>query len=391
MTTIYLIRHAQADGNLYRRCQAWYDGLITPTGYRQIDALSKRFAKTHIDAVYSSDLFRTMTTAQAICRPHALPLTTDPELREIGSGVWEDRPWGELLRTDRESLLSFWRCDPNWKVEGGETFGDIQKRFDRAIRRIAGAHPNQTVAVFAHGCVIRSSLAYWFGLPLAEIRRIPHGDNTSVAKLVSSSEQVTVEWYNDISHLSGELAHAPHPAAQTDEETARRIHGSSVYFEPFDLPNARETYLEARRSAWIYSHGSADGFDGDAFLAAANACWSHSRDSILTAMLGGKPIGLLQMDFRAEAESGVGRIPFISLTPEAREHGLGVQLIGQAVSTYRALGRQYLRLRCAPENTHAQNFYKRYGFYKIGEEPGGTGTLDTLEKYIGTDKNGDRR
>lgn len=391
MTTIYLIRHAQADGNLYRRCHAWYDSLVTQTGYKQIQALSQRFSDTHFDAVYSSDLFRTMTTAQAICRPHGLPLHTDPELREIGSGVWEDRPWAELLRYERESLLAFWRCDPTWKIEGGETFEDVQFRLDRAVKKIAAMHPDQTVAIFSHGCAIRSTLTHWLGLPLSEIRNVPHGDNTSVAKLICNEGRIHVEWYNDISHLTGDLAHAQHPAAKTDEETTRRIENFYVYFQPFDLPNATEIYLDARKNAWICSHGSEVGFDGDAFLAAANACWAHSPDSILTAMLGDRPIGILQMDFQAESELGVGRIPFISLMPEARDHGLGVQLIGQAVSTYRALGRKYLRLRCAPENTHAQNFYKRYGFYKIGEEPGGTGTLDTLEKYIGYDEKGDRR
>ena len=29
MTTIYLIRHAEAEGNLYRRIHGWYDSLIT--------------------------------------------------------------------------------------------------------------------------------------------------------------------------------------------------------------------------------------------------------------------------------------------------------------------------------------------------------------------------
>ncbi len=62
-TTLYLIRHAQAEGNLYRRCQGWYDSLITETGYRQIAALAERFKDVKIDAVYSSDLFRTRTTA----------------------------------------------------------------------------------------------------------------------------------------------------------------------------------------------------------------------------------------------------------------------------------------------------------------------------------------
>ena len=68
MTKFYVIRHAEAEGNLYRRIHGWYDSLITPNGYRQIAALEGRFAQEPIDAVYSSDLFRTKTTAGAIYR-----------------------------------------------------------------------------------------------------------------------------------------------------------------------------------------------------------------------------------------------------------------------------------------------------------------------------------
>ena len=58
-------------------------------------------------------------------------------------------------------------------------------------------------------------------------------------------------------------------------------------------------------------------------------------------------------------------------------------LIGQAVSFYRPLGRERLRLRCAPYNSRAQHFYAKYGFQKIGEEQGSRVPLDILEKYIG--------
>ena len=62
--------------------------------------------------------------------------------------------------------------------------------------------------------------------------------------------------------------------------------------------------------------------------------------------------------------------------------GPGQQLIGQAVCTYRALGRERLRLRCAPDNLLAQRFYKRYGFVRIGPAPGARVPLDLLEKSI---------
>ena len=34
MTTVYLVRHAEAEGNLYRRVHGWYNSLITDNGYR---------------------------------------------------------------------------------------------------------------------------------------------------------------------------------------------------------------------------------------------------------------------------------------------------------------------------------------------------------------------
>ncbi|MDD6033112.1 MAG: bifunctional histidine phosphatase family protein/GNAT family N-acetyltransferase [Oscillospiraceae bacterium] len=321
MTKIYLIRHAQADGNLYRRCQAWYDGLITPTGYRQIEALEQRFRDVPIDAAYSSDLFRTMTTAGAICRSHRLPLHTDPQLREIRSGRWEDRPWGDLLRTERDSLLAFWRCDPAWQVEGSETFGEIQHRFDTAVRRIAAAHPGQTVAVFAHGCIIRSAIAYWLGT--ATIREIPHGDNTCVALLECDGRQVHVKWYNNIDHLSGDLANAPHPAAKTDEETASGIERTSLYFRP------------------------------------------EARGEALAAMLGDRQVGSLKVDARWDAAANAGYISFLNISPELRRRRLGVQLLGQAVSLCRASGRDRIRLECGEDHPEVQSFCRKYGFYQL--------------------------
>ena len=63
MTKIYLIRHAEAEGNLYRRIQGHWDGSITPLGLQQIDALAQRFRREHIDALYCSDLSRARATA----------------------------------------------------------------------------------------------------------------------------------------------------------------------------------------------------------------------------------------------------------------------------------------------------------------------------------------
>lgn len=40
MTTIYLVRHGEAEGNAFRRIHGQYDSLLTPTGFRQVEALA---------------------------------------------------------------------------------------------------------------------------------------------------------------------------------------------------------------------------------------------------------------------------------------------------------------------------------------------------------------
>ena len=42
MTKIYVVRHAEAEGNLYRRIHGQYDSLLTEMGMRQLEALRKR-------------------------------------------------------------------------------------------------------------------------------------------------------------------------------------------------------------------------------------------------------------------------------------------------------------------------------------------------------------
>ena len=104
------------------------------------------------------------------------------------------------------------------------------------------------------------------------------------------------------------------------------------------------------------------------------------------AMAGDKVAGVLQLDPQRCQEDSAGYIPFCYIAPQRRGQGLGIQLIGQAVSVFRPMGRDRLRLRCAPYNQRAQHFYKKHGFVKVGEEENSRVPLDILEKYIGYER-----
>ena len=89
----------------------------------------------------------------------AAAMLPDPELRELNMGDWEDQTWGQVRRTQPGELDRFNRSDPTWTAPRGEGLGELGERVERALRRIAAAHPDQTVAVFSHGTAIRQALS----------------------------------------------------------------------------------------------------------------------------------------------------------------------------------------------------------------------------------------
>ena len=193
MTKIYLIRHAEAEGNLYRRIQGHWDGSITALGLQQIDALAQRFRHEHIDALYCSNLSRARVTAEAITRYHDVPAVATPRLAEICMGVWEGRAWGDVEHGFPEQMRYFNTDPEKWSVPGGEPIREVQKRMTRAIQDLAARHDGQTVAVVSHGMAIRAYLCTVLGIPNSEMSTLPYGDNTSVSLLLVDGERTTVE------------------------------------------------------------------------------------------------------------------------------------------------------------------------------------------------------
>lgn len=382
MTQIYLVRHAEAEGNLYRRIHGWYDALITDNGYAQIEALERRFADIHIDAVYSSDLFRTKTTAAAVWRPKGLRPVTSKRLREVSMGAWEDRTWGDVARTDSVLLNKFNRTDPTWQVEGGESFQMLRDRMETAIRSIAALHPGQTVAVFSHGSAIRNALAVFHGMSIEESAALGHSDNTAVSLLEFDGDKVHVVFEDDNSHLSDEIS----TLARQNwwKEKGEHLERRNLWFRPLDIQGGEaEYFLQAQRETRLRLYGASERSEEEALLKRAQERAKEHPECTLCAMLEDQRMGILHMDLDRDADKGTGHISFCYINEGYRRRGFGVQLLGQAVATYRPLGRNYLRLHCAPNNEMAQHFYRRYGFYKAGEHLGSCGSVDLLEKYIG--------
>ena len=247
-----------------------------------------------------------------------------------------------------------------------------------ALLDIAAAHPDQTVLCASHGMAIRSLVARLKGVPSAEFHRVPHGDNTSVALLTAESGTLTVEYFNDNSHLP--VALSPFSAQdwwkkQTGADTG------NLRFAPFDVENGRELYLSCYRDAWQTAHGDLTGFDEYACWRGAVLRAADSPEALLAAYRHESFAGIIALDERRGRGSGKGWISFCYIVPEERGKRLGIQLIGSAAARYRALGRQKLCLTVAPGNP-ARGFYEKAGFEVTGTESGAVEPLLVMEMAL---------
>lgn len=371
MTTIYLIRHTQAEGNLYHVMQGHWDGNITALGSRQIDALARRMKDVRIDAVYSSDLRRAVLTAGAITRYHPLDIVTDKRLREINVGPLEATAFANAIHKYPEQMENFMHRQDKWQLDGAETYEEVTQRAYEALEDIALRHDGQAVAAVSHGITIRCFAARVMGIPLSGISQLPTCTNTAVTTLEYENGKFRLIEYNNAGHLDA-------PETANSRLVIPRPH--ELRFESFDPSRSRKFYTDCYEGSWLAAHGTLRGFTPGAYLHMAAEHYARDNNSVLRVLDGDEPVGLIDMDTRRGESSGYGWLTLIYLKPEYRRRGYGIQLLGQAIIHYEMLGRKSLRLHCAEDNTAAMKFYESWGFEKLSAEDGRLGTLWLMEK-----------
>ena len=369
MTEIYVIRHVQAEGNLYRHMQGHWDGDVTPLGRRQRDALAERFRDIPVDAVYSSDLWRARFTASAITRYHDLPIRTDVRLREINIGPWEAEPFANIVWEQPEAFDSFMHDQEHFYIPGAETFQQVQTRALAALYEIAEQNPGRTVVITSHGVAIRCMLTKLLGVSLNDSETVPIFQNTGIAHLRYEGGRFTVDTMDDAEHLPPELRR-------------RLFDGAALRHVCVDPAEHRKTYEQSYADAWLAAHGDLSGFEAGGYFLAACEHYKRDRESVMLLYEGESYAGLIDLDTARGEHAGYGWVSLFYLRPEYRGQGLGVQLLGRAIAKYRKLGRRSIRLHVAEDNAMALAFYRANGFAELSRTPGAKTQLLLMEKRL---------
>lgn len=211
-TELILVRHGESqpavDGEPFDLVDGHGDPALSPEGREQAGRVCARLSTERIDAIYVTTLRRTSETAAALAEFLGLTPIVEPDLREVYLGDWEGGQFRKRV-AELDPIAVRMIEEERWDViPGAEPGEEFSARVRRAVERIAAAHPDQRVAVFAHGGTIGEIFAQAAGSrPWA----FSAADNASISHLVVTPQRWVVRRFNDTSHLETALTTGAEP------------------------------------------------------------------------------------------------------------------------------------------------------------------------------------
>ena len=191
---VWLARHGETEWSRDLRHTGRTEIPLTDAGREQAAVLRDALGEWSFDRVISSPLGRATET----CRLAGLGerAVLDDSLLEWDYGDYEGITTA-TIREDRPGWF-LWRDG----CPGGESAADVGARVDPLVERLKASE--ETVALFAHGHLLRVLAARWLGLPPTEGRLFTlNTASISVLGLDSDGDQQVLQLWNDTTHLRG--------------------------------------------------------------------------------------------------------------------------------------------------------------------------------------------
>lgn len=199
MTRVYVARHGETDWNVAGRWQGHSGPGLNETGRAQAELLADRLAQIGIDLIYTSDLPRTLQTAEVIALRLGVAIEPDPAFREVDVGGWAGLTRETVAERDPEGFERWVAGGAGWS--DGETYEQMHHRVVAAYERVCALHPSARVLIVAHGGTVRALAAHAVGLAHHDRRRIDGVRNCSLTAVDHRDASSRLVKFNDDGHL----------------------------------------------------------------------------------------------------------------------------------------------------------------------------------------------
>ena len=198
--SLIFVRHGETESNAVKKFMGQLDSPLSARGRDQAAAVSARLGRTHIDAIYTSDLGRAAATAAQIAAACKLPVVTDARLRERNAGIFQGLSHAEAREQFPAEYAETEDPTPESAIPGGESAVHVRTRFVPFLDEVCQRHAGQTVILVTHGAFIRTVLWHLLQSSYA-ITRWARVDNTSITIIRKERGRWILQTWNDTGHV----------------------------------------------------------------------------------------------------------------------------------------------------------------------------------------------
>lgn len=196
-TTLDLMRHGEPVGG--RKYRGKIDDPLSDKGWAEMWAAVGDAAPW--SRIVSSPLSRCRAFAEALAERHALPLTFDNRLAEVGLGEWEGLSAGEI-EARWPGAVARLKIDPvNARPSGAEALDVFHARVSAALAELLRMYAGEHVLLVGHAGIARMALAWALQIPLANAYRIEVA-SASLTRLRFDAERASLIFHGN-RRLSG--------------------------------------------------------------------------------------------------------------------------------------------------------------------------------------------
>lgn len=197
---LIIVRHGETEWNVQNKATGQLDSPLTPKGIRQAYAIADRLRRLSFTTFYSSGLGRAVQTANIIAEVCGKKVIIDPQLREWNMGIFQGLTVSEMHQKFPQERQDYERIGYEYVIPEGESLRQCRDRAFRVMNAIAQRHPDETVVVVTHGCVLMGFFEMVLGLPPGNSWRF-HLYNANICTFEYVNGRWSLIVWNDVSHL----------------------------------------------------------------------------------------------------------------------------------------------------------------------------------------------
>jgi 2,3-bisphosphoglycerate-dependent phosphoglycerate mutase len=165
---LYIVRHGETEWNVIKRFQGQLNTPLTENGMEKLKKTGKKLKNILFDEVYTSELGRTVASAEIILnenngyKNNKLELQKLAELNEVYFGVWQGLTYEEVFLKYPEEGNNYFYNVKNYNAENveAEKLEDALERFLKGINKILDSHELGNILVVTHGTVFEMFMNY---------------------------------------------------------------------------------------------------------------------------------------------------------------------------------------------------------------------------------------